>query len=129
MVAPAHEERGDESLTDLLATPTVDLTVGRQRGYIPKRRTRVSFQKGSIEKKGNGKYLLRYRVREGKSSEWLAEGVRVDRGADRQGRRQRTRSANAGDQFAKRNGSNERHAGGSDFESVQQRILGQVLEE
>ena len=64
MVAPAHEERGDESLTDLLATPTVDLTVGRQRGFIPKRRTRVSFQKGSIEKKGNGKYLLRYRVRE-----------------------------------------------------------------
>ena len=50
MAAPAHEERRDESLTDLSAAPTVDRTVERQSGFVPKEKTRVSFRKGSTEK-------------------------------------------------------------------------------
>ena len=51
-------------LTEAKMAHTVGITVEKQRGFILKRRIRVSYQKGSIEKKGANKYLLRYRVRD-----------------------------------------------------------------
>src|SRR5258706_5630127 len=52
------------ALTPGSSPPIFAATVERQCGFIPNRRTRVSYQKGSIETKGKGKYLLRYRIRD-----------------------------------------------------------------
>jgi integrase len=55
----------------------VTATIEKQRGFL-KRRTRVSYQKGTIVKKQNGRFLLRYSIRDltsltgwSKKSEWL----------------------------------------------------------
>ena len=62
-MAGTNEEL-DQALTSVARAPTLDSTVERQRGLILKRRVRMSYQKGSIEKKENGTFLLRYRVRD-----------------------------------------------------------------
>src|SRR5262249_4152817 len=54
----------------MMSTLTVDLedrtfptTIERQCGFQPKRRARMSYQKGTIVRKSNGRFLLRYLVR------------------------------------------------------------------
>src|SRR5207253_39592 len=80
------------------------LRVEKQRGFILKRRTRVSYQKGSIEKKGSGKYLLRYRIRDANlPSGWrkaaeLMEAV-TDKAAEKE-RDRRMRQINIGNETA-----------------------------
>ena len=83
-------------LTDALPTPTVGPTVERQRGFIPKRRTRVSYQKGSIDRKGIGKYLLRYRVRDANHpSGWRKASELIEAANDKAAERERDRRMRA----------------------------------
>ena len=72
--------------------PTVPETVERQRGFIPKGRKRVSYQKGSIVKKGVGKYLLRYRIRDASQPNgWGRASVLLDATTDKAAEKERER--------------------------------------
>jgi SOS-response transcriptional repressor LexA len=52
----------------------------------------MSFQKGSIEKKGSGKYLLRYRVRDAKNpSGWRKAAELIEAATDRAAEKERDR--------------------------------------
>jgi len=52
----------------------------------------MSFQKGSIEKKGSGKYLLRYRVRDANHpSGWLKASELIEAATDKAAEKERDR--------------------------------------
>jgi len=92
MAATLLPEPSRHELTVRTGNPTVIPTVERQRGFIPKRRTRVSYQKGSIVKKGTGKYLLRYRVRDTASpGGWARASVLLEATTDKAAEKERDR--------------------------------------
>src|SRR5262245_47912842 len=91
MAATSVPERKDE-LTERIGSPTVTDTVERQHGLIPNRRIPVSYQKGSIEKKSKGKFLLRYRIRDAsKPGGWGRASVLLDATTEKDAEKERNR--------------------------------------
>ena len=96
MASEKLPELAPTPLTFPMSAPILATTVERQRGFIPKRRTRVSYQKGSIEKKESGKFLLRYRVRDAKhSSGWRKVAELMDATTDKAAEKERVRKMRA----------------------------------
>jgi integrase len=86
------QERPRDTLTAEGDGPTVAETVERQRGFIPKGRKRVSYQKGSIVIKGVGKYLLRYRIRDASQpGGWGRASLVLDATTDKAAEKERDR--------------------------------------
>src|ERR1041385_7430612 len=90
MAQPKLQELVPTGLTVGYSEHTVNATIERQRGFIPKRRTRVSYQKGTIVKKENGRFLLRYLIRDLNSpGRWLKKSELLEAKTDKAAEKER----------------------------------------